>query len=71
MTKFILDDFLLTLNYELYCLFEGKSKNVNELYEGFVEVFTNIVNKFAPLRTAARKEKKMGLKLWITSDLIK
>ena len=35
MTQFILDDFLLALNYELYSLFEDKSKNVNELYEGF------------------------------------
>ena len=41
MTQYILDDFLLALNYELYSLFEDKSKNVNELYEGFVEAFTN------------------------------
>ena len=71
MTQFILDDFLLALNYELYSLFEDKSKNVNELYEGFVEAFTNLVDQFAPLRTATRKEKKLGLKPWITSDLIK
>ena len=30
MTKFILDDFLLALNYELYCLFEDKSKNLEQ-----------------------------------------
>ena len=71
MTKFSLDDFLLGLNYELYCLFEEKSKNVNELYEGFVEAFTNVVDQVAPLRAATRKEKKLGLKPWITSDLIK
>ena len=71
MTQFILDDFLLALNYELYSLFKDKSKNVNELYEGFVEAFTNLVDQFAPLRTATRKEKKLGLKPWITSDLIK
>ena len=71
MTQFILDDFLLALNYELYCLFEDKSKDVNELYERFVEAFTNLVDQFAPLRTATRKEKKLGLKPWITSDLLK
>ena len=71
MTQFILDDFLLALNYELYCLFEDKSKKVNELYEGFVEAFTNLVKQFVPLRTATRKEKKLDLKPWITSDLIK
>ena len=38
-TKFILDDFLLA-NYELFCIFEDKSKNVNELYDGFVKAFT-------------------------------
>ena len=70
MTKFILDDFLLALNNELYFLFEDNSKNVNELSEGFVEAFTNIVDLFAPLRTATRKE-KLSLKPWITSDLIK
>ena len=70
MTKFIVDDFLLALNYELYCLFEDKSKNVNELYEGSVEAFTNIVDQFAPLRTATRKE-KLSLKPWIISDLTK
>ena len=41
MIQFILDDFLLALNYELYCLFKDKQKNVNELYESFVEAFTN------------------------------
>ena len=71
MTKFILDDFLLALNYELQCLFEDRSKNVNELYEGFVEAFTNLVDQFAPMRAATRKEKKLGLKPWITSNLIK
>ena len=71
MTQFILDNFLLALNYELYSLFEDKSKNVNELYEGFEEAFTNLVDQFAPLRTATRKEKKLGFKPWITSDLIK
>ena len=71
MTKFILDHFLLALNYELYCLLEDKSKNVNELYEGFREAFTNIVDQFAPLRTATRKEKRLGLKPWITSNFIK
>ena len=35
LTKFILNDFLLVLNYDLNCLLEDKSKNVNELYEGF------------------------------------
>ena len=54
MTQFILDDFLLALNYELYCLFEDKSKNVNELYKGFVKAFTNLADQFAPLRTATR-----------------
>ena len=53
--------FLLDLNNELYCLFEDNSKNVNELSEGFVEAFTNIVDQFAPLRTATRKEKKLVL----------
>ena len=71
MNQFILDDFLLALNYELYSLFEDKSNNVNKLYEGFVEAYTNLVDQFAPLRTATRKEKKLGLKPWITSDLIK
>ena len=61
MTKFILDDFLLALNYELYCLFECKSKNANELCKSFAEAFTNTVNQFASLRTAVRKE-KLGLK---------
>ena len=36
-------------------------------FEGFVEAFTNLVDQFAPLRTATRKEKKLGLKPWITS----
>ena len=68
MSKFSLDDFLLALNYELYCLFEDKSQNVNEQYEGFVEAFTNMVDQFAPLKTATRKAKKLGLKPRITSN---
>ena len=61
MTKFILDHFLLALNYELYCLLEDKSKNVNELYEGFREAFTNIVDQFAPREEQQeRKGKEVG-----------
>ena len=70
MTRFIFDDFLLALDYELYCLFKDNSNNVHKFYEDFVETFTNIVDQFASLRTATKKE-KLGLKPWISSDLMK
>ena len=44
---------------------------VNELYDSFVAIFAEVVDKFAPMRKASRKEKKLKLKPWISNGLLK
>ena len=37
----------------------------------FIYIFRNTLNKSAPLRKQARKEKKLKRKPWITRDILK
>ena len=60
MTQFILDDFLLALNYELYCLFEDKSKTVNELYEGFCKSFYKFSRPICTSENSNKKGEEVG-----------
>jgi len=57
MTNFVLDNFLDELNEKIMYLFAESKNSVNEVYDRFVTIFTETVDKFAPMRKATRKEK--------------
>ena len=71
MTQFDQVKFLECLDWKLGPLFEASTTPVNELFEVFLATFAKTVNQFAPKRKATRKEKKLGLKPWISRGLLK
>jgi len=71
MSNFNIEDFLEYLNFKLYSLYNHNRLNANELFNYFIETFSEVVDEFAPLRKATRKEKKLRQKLWISSGLLK
>ena len=58
------------LDYKLSPLFEASTTPVNKLFEVFLVKFAETVDQFAPKRKATRKEKKLGLKPWISRGLL-
>jgi len=72
MTNFNLDAFLDVLNDRLNNEFENISAytNANELFNNFVVIFQEVINNFAPMRKATRKEKKLRLKPWLTKGIL-
>ena len=53
-------------------MFEPLLIPVNELFELFLATFAKtVLDQFAPKRKATRKEKKLGLKPWISRGLLK
>ena len=44
---------------------------VDDFYEKFYNTIKKIVDKYAPLRKATRKEKQLHAKPWLTHDLLK
>ena len=71
MSNFVLDNFLDKLLEKLTHLLNTSYVTVNELYDSFVAIFAEVVDKFAPMRKASRKEKKLKRKPWISNDLLK
>ena len=71
MTNFVLDNFLDELDTKLTGLFAACKNSVNKLYNRFVTIFSEVAYKFAPIRKASRKEKKLKLRPRITSGLLK
>ena len=45
--------------------------SVKELFDKFVAIIADVVNDFAPIRKATRKEKQLKQKPWITNNLLK
>ena len=71
MTKFNLEIFLNALNDQLNILIDSNISSPHELYDKFVSKFKNVVNKFAPMRKASRKENKLRCRPWLTRGLLK
>ena len=57
------EEFLITLENKLSNLLVNNTLLVNELFDKFVAILADVVNDFAPIRKATRKEKKLQQKL--------
>ena len=57
------EEFLITLENKLSNLLVNNTLSVNELFDKFVAILADVVNDFAPIRKATRKEKKLQQKL--------
>ena len=69
MKNFDLEEYLRTLNIELYAANLDSIDSVHGAFDKF-EVLQNTANKFAPLKKASRKEKKLSQKPWLTRELL-
>ena len=70
-TKFNLEIFLNALNDQLNILIDSNISSPHELYDKFVTKFENVVDEFAPMRKASRKENKLRCRPWLTCGLLK
>ena len=70
MKKFIPENFLLDLNNNLTKIFEDQLKG-EEYWDLLEKIFSNTLDKHAPLRLRSRKETKLLKKPWITKNLLK
>ena len=50
------EKFLITLENKLSNIFVNNTLSVNELFDKFVAILADVVNDFAPIRKAIRKE---------------
>ena len=57
MKSFDEEEFLIALKDKLSNLFVKSTSSVNELFDNFVAIFADVVNDFAIMRKATRKEK--------------
>ena len=70
MKNFDLEEYLRTLSIELYAANLDSIDSVDDAFDKFEEVLQNTANKFAPLKKASRKEKKISQKPWLTRELL-
>ena len=52
-------------------LIDSNISSPHELYDKFVTKFENVVDEFAPMRKASRKENKLRCRPWLTRGLLK
>ena len=71
MKNFDKKEFLITLKNKLNNLVVNNTLSVNELFDKFIAILADVVNDFAPIRKATRKEKKLKQEPWITNNLLK
>ena len=70
MKNFDFEEYLRTLNFELHASNLDSIDSVHDAFDKFEEVLQNTANKFAPLKNASRREKKISQKLWLTRELL-
>ena len=71
MSNFKTEEFLDHLHIKLDNLFENNCYLAKKLLDNFISIFTEVVDLFAPMRNATRKEKKLKLQPWLTPGLVK
>ena len=71
MSNFNLELFLQELEQHLIDAELENNDSVNEQFDKFCVTFNSVVNKFAPLQKASRKEKWLHAKPWLTKGLLK
>ena len=71
MKNFNLEEYLSTLNNYLNAANFDSIGLVDHTFDKFEEVLQSTVNKFAPLKKASRREKKISQKHWLIFELLK
>ena len=71
MSNFDLELFLQELEHYLRDAKLENNDSVNKQIDKFCVTFNSVVTKFALLRKASRKEKRLHAKPWLTKGLLK
>ena len=70
MKNFNLEKFLRALENNLTAANLNSIESAQDAFDKFEEVLHIVVNKFAPLKKASRKEKKLSQKPWMSRELL-
>ena len=70
MKNFNLEQILRALENDLTAANLESIESAHYAFDKFEEVLHIVVNKFAPLKKAARKEKKLSQKPWMSRELL-
>ena len=70
MNNFNLEKFLRALENDLTAANLNSIESAQVAFDKFEEVLQIVVNKFAPLKKASRKEKKLSQKPWLSRELL-
>ena len=70
MKNFNLEKFLRALENDLTAANLNSIESAQDAFDKFEEVLHIVVNKFAPLKKASRKEKKLSQKPWLSRELL-
>ena len=70
MKNFNLEKFLRALENDLTAANLNSIESAQVAFDKFEEVLHIVVNKFAPLKKASRKEKKLSQKPWLSRELL-
>ena len=70
MKNFNLEKFLRALENDLTAANLNSIESAQVAFDKFEEVLHIVVNKFAPLKKASRKEKKLSQKPWVSRELL-
>ena len=63
------EDLKKTLELHITCISEINFDNFNNQFNKFNECILNVINKHAPMLKAKRKQKRLLMKPWITTEL--
>ena len=71
LTNFNIENFLCQLDSQVNKIIVSDTSPIDKQFEIFLNSFAKIVDEHAPLRNATRKEKKLKLKPWLSSGILK
>ena len=70
MKNFKAEHFIEDLNQTLNASLSSFDSTIHNQFEQFINSFTSVINKHAPLKLATRKERKLKTKPWLSSSLL-
>ena len=71
LTNFNIENFLCQLDSQVNKIIVSDTSPIDKQFEIFLNSFAKVIDEHAPLRNATRKEKKLKLKPWLSSGILK
>ena len=71
MTNFDREIFAEEMDLEINNLVHPENCDINAKFDELNQIFEKVINKFAPLKKASRKQKRWKNKPWLSFSLVK